>query len=67
MFTSDGFDDTEDAADAIFGHEEAGSVTTEESTNGCPMRRAPVPSVWDVAPVPDGQNGTVAATILPEV
>ncbi len=67
MFSSDGFCDTEDTADTSLGYEEAGRVTTEEGTNGCPLRRAPVPSVWNVAPVPDGQTGTAAATILPEV
>ncbi len=35
MIRGDGFNDREDAAAAILGHEEAGSATTEEAAEGC--------------------------------
>ena len=33
MIRGDGFNDREDAAEVILGHEEAGSATTEEGTD----------------------------------
>ncbi len=35
MIKGDGFNDEEGAAQAILGHEEEGSATTEEGTDGC--------------------------------